>query len=78
MKISKEYFDKKFAEVDEKFAAQTKELKQHTREQVEELAIMVKEGFDHTDKQIAELADQLDIRDQFSPFRGNSTSWKKP
>ena len=41
--------------LDQKLKAQTKELKNHTEEQVAELAGMVKKGFDN-------LEEKLDVR----------------
>ena len=67
MEITKEYFDKKFGDldskfeaIDRKFDAQTKELKAYTREQTEELARMVKHGFDHVNVQL----EKIDVREQ--------------
>lgn len=55
--ISEEYFDQKFAEVDQRFDQQTKELKAYADQQTEKLAAMVADGFE-------EVKELLDVRER--------------
>lgn len=55
--LSKEYFDQKFAQIDNRFDQQTKELKAYADEQTEKLAVMVADGFE-------EVKELLDVRER--------------
>jgi len=55
--LSTEYFDQKFAEVDQHFDQQTKELKAYADQQTEKLAAMVADGFE-------EVKELLDVRER--------------
>jgi hypothetical protein len=55
--LSKEYFDQRFTEIDNRFDQQTKELKSYTDQQTEKLATMVADGFE-------EVKELLDVRER--------------
>jgi predicted nuclease with TOPRIM domain len=59
MELTKEYFDQKFNNLelkfDEKLEAQTKDLKEFSISQTEELARMVSGGFEHVDERFNEF-----------------------
>jgi hypothetical protein len=55
--LSKEYFDQKFTEIDNRFGQQTKELKAYADQQTEKLAIMVAGGLE-------EVKELLDVRER--------------
>lgn len=55
--LTKEYFDQKFTEIDNRFDQQTKELKAYTDQQTEKLAAMVADGFE-------EVKELLDVRER--------------
>lgn len=55
--LSKEYFDQKFTQIDNRFDQQTKELKAYTDQQTEKLAVMVADGFE-------EVKELLDVRER--------------
>ncbi len=55
--FSKEYFDQKFTQIDNRFNQQTKELKAYADQQTGKLAAMIADGFE-------EVKELLDVRER--------------